>query len=266
MSEDEWPDSPGLAAHQKSVAEISRKYWDWYERQHADPNAPLADWEAPGLTPEERRALIWAAADRDEFEEDPKAAFEEKLRLEALRQERELLVMLGERSLESLPAAVRKLYRQNPNNPSIRALYEATMKEIHERAEDKLRGALLPAVDKMIDLMDCGDEKVELRASTYVFERLAGKTPDVIEHRQDQPFQVVLERVVAGPRVLAERLALPDAGDGPLDAEIVSERISAPRTSQELTERIRAFTDPSVPADEDWAEERAMIRAWKTQS
>lgn len=252
MSDEEWADSPGLAAARASAAEINQRYWEWYEQQHAEPNAQ--PFGGSDLSPEERRALISATAARDEFTEDPRAAFEERLRLEALRQERELLVMLGEKSLEDLPTAVRRLYRQNPNNASIRALYEATMREIHERAEDKLRGALLPAVDRMIDLMDCGDEKVELRAATYVFERLAGKVPDVIEHRQDQPFQVVLERVVAGPRMAAERLSLPTAVDGAIEGEIVSERRSEPKPV--------VMGSLAAMIGDDWAEERALMREW----
>lgn len=254
---EEWADSPVMANFRSHAEQVKKTYWERYENRHAEPDA--RPWAA-SLTAEDRRALIAATADQDEFTEDPRAAFEEKLRLEALRQEKELLTMMGEASLQDLPSAVRALYRQNPNNASIRALYEATMREIHERAEDKLRGALLPAVDKMIDLMDCGDEKTELRAATYVFERLAGKTPDVIEHRQDAPFQVMLERVVSGPRIVAERLALASAVDTPIEGEIVAERISAPKTGVELVSEVRRL------GDDGWDEEMALMRGLKLGS
>lgn len=183
----------------------------------------------PDMTPEERRELIRAYAEEDEIDEDPDWAERERDEIALIRAEKELVTMLGTRSFDTLPAAVRKLYRQNPNDPSIRGLYDATLRELYERTDDKLRGALLPAVDKMVDLIDSKDPAIAFRAATYVFERLRGKTPDVIEHRQDKPFQVILERIVSGPRMAAsERTALPGSEDA-IEAEVVAETHTAPR-------------------------------------
>lgn len=187
------------------------------------------DEEIARATPAERRALIARYAAEDEIDEDPDLADRTRDELAALRAEQELVTMLGQRSFDTLPAAIRKLYRSNPNNPSIRALYDATLRELYERTDDMLRGSLLPAVERMVELVDSDDEAIALRASTYVFERLRGKTPDVVEHRQDKPFQVVLERLVSGPRIAAaERTALEQAAE-PIDAEIVAETTTAPR-------------------------------------
>lgn len=200
-------------------------------RKAAETAAALTrDEELALASPEERRALIARYAAEDEIEEDP--AFAERTRdeLAALRAEKELVSMLGTRSFDTLPAAVRKLYRSNPNNPSIKALYDATLRELYERTDDMMRGALLPAVERMLDLVDSDDEAIALRAATYVFERLRGKTPDVVEHRQDAPFQVVLSRLVSGPRIAAERVSALEPGAEPLDAEIVAESESEPVT------------------------------------
>lgn len=200
-------------------------------RRKAAEKAPALtrDEELALATPEERRALIAKYAAEDEIEEDPEFAERTRDELAALRAEKELVTMLGTRSFETLPAAVRKLYRSNPNNPNIKALYDATLRELYERTDDMMRGALLPAVERMLDLVDSDDEAIALRAATYVFERLRGKTPDVVEHRQDAPFQVVLSRLVSGPRIAAAESERLDRPAEPIDAEIVAETNSGPK-------------------------------------
>lgn len=183
---------------------------------------------SPDMTPEERRELIARYAAEDEITEDPAIAERTRDELAAVHAEKELLHMLGTRSFETLPAAVRKLYRSNPNNPSIRGLYDATLRELYERTDDMLRGSLLPAVERMVELVDSDDEAIALRAATYVFERLRGKTPDVIEHRQEAPFQVIFERLASGPRIAADGRTALEGPETPIDAEIVSEEPSAP--------------------------------------
>lgn len=183
-------------------------------------------------TPEEWRELIARYAAEDEIGEDPRIAERTRDELAALRAEKDLIHQLGTASFDTLPAAVRKLYRSNPNNPSIRALYDATLRELYERTDDMMRGALLPAVERMLELVDSDDEAIALRASTYVFERLRGKTPDVIEHRQDKPFQVVLDRLVSGPRIASPASAALEAAAEPVDAEIVAETPAAPEKPQ----------------------------------
>lgn len=204
------------------------------------------------MSPEQRRARIAELADRDELAEDPVLAERTMLELRAIRDEEMVVQELGARSFESLPAAVRKLYRQNPSNPRIRALYDTVMRELFERTEDTVRGALLPAVEKMVELIDSSDDAIAFRAATYVFERVRGKTPEVIEHRQDKPFQVVLERVVSGPRSVAERLDRPQRETEPEEAEIVAETLSGPISP------VREL----MQGQDDYAEERAIVAEW----
>lgn len=213
--------------------------------------------------------------DDDFYREDPKVWKQESLRLALERQDREFELTLSQRGFQTMPQAIRKLYRQNPSNPRFRELYDSLVRELYERTDDKLQAALLPAVDRMVDLIDDDDPKVALRAATYVFERLRGKTPDVIEHRQDKPFQVMLERVVAGPRSLAAASEAAGREDVPIEAEIVAERLSAAPTgeaseppdsgnaSPEVRRRIRELTTRPFPQVSDvYAEERAMMREW----
>jgi len=210
------------------------RYLDAKRPERTDAEIDASWGLSDDMTPEQRRARIRELADEHEIEEDPRASERAMLELRALRDEEMFASELSKSSFVALPTAVRRLYRQNPNNPRIRALYDQVMQELYERADDTLRAALLPAVDKMVDLMDCGDAKTEFRAATYVFERLRGKTPDVLTVSQDKPFQVILERVTAGPRMLAPAPTADDAATEPLEAEIVAETISGPRTADGL--------------------------------
>lgn len=209
-----------------------------------------------GLPPRERRKAIreWIAyADGFVSPERLRRIEAEKGRILAAQDDEQFATMLSQRGLQTMPQAIRKLYRQNPNNPKISALYDSMVKELYERTDDKLKAALLPAVDKMVDLLECGDEKTELRAATWLIERLRGKTPEVIEHRQDKPFEVLLHRLVTGPRAVAERLDALEGPDSPLEAEIVS---------TELLEGGKAMSQVSGPYDE----EEAMMRTWRRRA
>jgi hypothetical protein len=207
-----------------------------------------------GLPPRERRQAIreWIAYSNGYVSpERMRRIEEEKERIRAAQDDEWFATTLSQRGLQTMPAAIRKLYRQNPNNPKISALYDMMVKELYERTDDKLKAALLPAVDKMVDLLECGDEKTELRAATWLIERLRGKTPDVIEHRQEKPFEVLLHKLVTGPRAVAERLDALEGPDSPLEAEVVSTALLEGSTIV-----------PQVSAG-PYDEEEAMMRTWR---
>jgi hypothetical protein len=207
-----------------------------------------------GLPPRERRKAIreWIAyADGYVSPERLRRIEAEKERILAAQDDEWFATTLSQRGLQTMPQAIRKLYRQNPNNPKISALYDSMVKELYERTDDKLKAALLPAVDKMVDLLECGDEKTELRAATWLIERLRGKTPDVIEHRQEKPFEVLLHRLVTGPRAVAERLTALEGPDSPVDAEIVSTALT------ELRNEVQQVGGGA------YDEEEAMMRTWR---
>lgn len=141
-------------------------------------------------------------------------------------------VAMGEEELSRrYPRLVRKLMKENPLDANIRRLYEGMVRELYERADEKLSGALLDATDTIIDLSQdlSNDASVRLRAATYLLERVRGKTPEVVEVRQDKPFHLVMEGITTGPRpARAERAALPNP-DAPIDAEIVEDPLDEER-------------------------------------
>jgi hypothetical protein len=211
-----------------------------------------------GLPPRERRKAIreWIAyADGFVTPERLRRIEEQKERLRAAQDDEWFATTLSQRGLQTMPQAIRKLYRQNPNNPKISALYDTMVKELYERTDDKLKAALLPAVDKMVDLLECGDEKTELRAATWLIERLRGKTPEVIEHRQERPFEVLLHKLITGPRAAAvwagEGLEPSDPSEDVLEAEVVATAMLGPSTNV------------SAGQDSPYAEEEALMRAWR---
>lgn len=110
---------------------------------------------------------------------------------------------LDDRALAAdYPRALRQLMKDNALVPGMRRVYDEMAQELFARTDEKLRASLLNSVDTMLEIME--DTSVEpaqrLRAAIYVFERMRGKTPDVVEVRQDKPFNMVLERIVAGER------------------------------------------------------------------
>lgn len=225
-------------------------------REEFDPKGKTAPF------PGESRADACARwAEEDELEEDVEAASRAAFEIGALRDEEIFVTQLSQRSLQTLPAAVRRLYRQNPSNPGIRKLHDSLVGELYERMDDELRGALPRAVGRMLDVMENGEKDADrLRAAVYVFERLRGKTPEVIEHRQDKPFQAMLTRLTTGPRpgavVHGDGLNGLPAGEEPIEAEIVAESLTAP------PDRIRELTTRHLDTGK-YGEEAELARTFE---
>lgn len=201
---------------------------EWDGEVETDPQGISAPF--PGET-RAQACRRWAA--EDEIEEDPARASREQQMIRALQDEELFAAELSRPAITSLPRTVRALYKRNPGNPKVKALYEELTAELYARADDVLRGSLLDAVEEMVALMDCGDPAIRLRASTYVFERLRGKTPEVLNVTQDRPFEVVFSRITTGARIAAERVNAVADGEGPIDAEIVPTADSEPGTGTE---------------------------------
>jgi len=243
-------------------AQATKTRDDYYSTP--EPEQPTdADIDAswgftPTMTPEERRALIRQRADDDEIEEDPELAERTKWEIRALREEEDLVAELSRKSLTSLPREVRKLVRQFPNNMKLRALYDRLATELYERTDETLKAGLLDAVDTMLDVMENGEDAQRLKAATYVFERLRGKTPEIVQVSADKPFQVVLERLVTGPR--RARAALEAAeGEEVLDAEVIS---GEAHTGPPEAQKAEKADNGSRTGEDLFGEERAMMREW----
>jgi hypothetical protein len=83
-----------------------------------------------------------------------------------------------------------------------RKIRQRMHRELYKRANDKLHGALLGALDSIVELAtEPGvEDAVRFQAAKYVLERLQGKTPEVHVHSQEAPWEVVLSNVQRGPR------------------------------------------------------------------
>jgi hypothetical protein len=102
----------------------------------------------------------------------------------------------------------------------IKALFH---KELYRRATNTLHSGLLGAVGSIVELASSPhvEDRVRFQAATYVLERLQGKTPDVVHHVQDKPWEVQLSGVRRGPRRVPSERAIEDGNTQ--DAEIVEE-------------------------------------------
>lgn len=111
-----------------------------------------------------------------------------------------------------------------------KAMYDRMIRELFERSDEKLREGLIDAVEAMTKMMtnEEVDASTRLKAATWVFERLRGKTPDVVKVTQEKPFEQVLNHVHRGPR--PERLPQED-GDAVEEPPVAK---STPRAEQSL--------------------------------
>lgn len=90
-----------------------------------------------------------------------------------------------------------------------RKLKHEMYRELYKRADDLLHSGLLGSLQSIIELATepATEDNVRFQAAKYIFERLRGKTPDVMVHTQEAPWEVVLAGVQRGPRpARAERI------------------------------------------------------------
>lgn len=95
---------------------------------------------------------------------------------------------------------------------SVKAAWQAThlpnsirnklRKELYIRADRRMNGGLLKSIDTIMEFatQPYADDKVRFEAAKYVLERLRGKTPEVIVHSQDKPWEIVYSEIQRGPR------------------------------------------------------------------
>jgi hypothetical protein len=108
--------------------------------------------------------------------------------------------------------------RRQPNLVP-KAMYDKMTAELFRRSDERLKEGLVDAVESLVRMI--GDPEVDastrLKATTWMFERLRGKTPDVVEIKQDKPYQMVLTHIHRGPKPDLE----PEPE--PIEAEVVEE-------------------------------------------
>lgn len=134
---------------------------------------------------------------------------------------RMLQLMAGELDIEDLDdEELAKGMTRDPSGkfpkraPSIvpRAMYDKMIKELFVRSDEALRESLMQAVQSLTTIATDSevDANTRLKAATWLFERLRGKTPDVLQVDQAKPYEVLLGTVARGPRPSVA----PDPGAG----------------------------------------------------
>jgi hypothetical protein len=146
--------------------------------------------------------------------EDPEIRKRERKRVEINKQtgsERMRQLLMGEMSVEDLDdeellsGQFRDVNgRMTGRPPAIipKVLHEKMMGELFRRTDQRLQQRLFDVVNVMIDIATNPDESAKDRraAAQWVYERLRGKTPEVLTVKQERPFEIVMEKIVAGPR------------------------------------------------------------------
>lgn len=115
---------------------------------------------------------------------------------------------------------------------SVRAAYHAAKmpnkvrtairRELTKRATQMLEGALLDATGRIIEIATSplSDDKDAMKAAEWIIHRTMGKTPDVVLHQQDKPWEVLVSDISRGSRE-ESRIARGIESNPPLEAEIV---------------------------------------------
>lgn len=83
-----------------------------------------------------------------------------------------------------------------------KAMYDKMQKLLFERSDDLLKDSLLAAAMSIAKIAsdDNVDPANRFKAATWLFERLRGKTPDVLQVNQEKPYEVLIGKVERGPR------------------------------------------------------------------
>ena len=105
------------------------------------------------------------------------------------------------------------------------SVHKRCTQELFKRADEKLKEGLIEAVEVMKGLMNDEDSTPadRIKAATWIYERVRGKIPDVVQHVQERPFEVVFTKVEATRRVRSERTEGTAALESYVDAEEVGD-------------------------------------------
>lgn len=106
-----------------------------------------------------------------------------------------------------------------------RDLYDAMVAEHLQRTQEKLRGQMDVALGTMIDVMtdDTVEPDVRLKASQYLYERVAGKTPERVSVSvRQEPWEEVIGGISQMTRAQSKAMR-----EGAIDAEVVEDPVQA---------------------------------------
>lgn len=109
------------------------------------------------------------------------------------------------------------------------AIHKRCVQELFHRADEKLKESLLDAIGVMQDIMhDNQPDSIvspadKMKAATWIYERVRGKIPEVVQHVQEKPFETIMTKVEATRRVRSERVSGTAALESYVDAEEVTD-------------------------------------------
>lgn len=122
------------------------------------------------------------------------------------------------------------------------AVHQRMVNELFKRADEKLQHSLISVVETMIGVAsgDAYEPADRIKAATWIFERVRGKTPEVIEHRQDKPWEMALGHITLTGGSRAESRAArgldPETGE-PINAPML---VPANETPEQKRQRLLA--------------------------
>lgn len=115
---------------------------------------------------------------------------------------------------------------------SVRAAYEAAKmpakvrnairRELVKRATQMMEGSVLDATKRIIEIATSplSDDKDAMKAAEWLINRTMGKTPDVVLHTQEKPWEVLVADISRGSRS-ESRSARGLESNPPIEGEIV---------------------------------------------
>lgn len=83
-----------------------------------------------------------------------------------------------------------------------REMHDSFISELFKRADMRLQEGLVECVNTMVEIATSPvyEAKDRIKAATWTYERIRGRTPDVVIHSQDKPWEHVLQAIQGGSR------------------------------------------------------------------
>lgn len=115
----------------------------------------------------------------------------------------------------------------NPPRNVPKQLKDAMLKRVFERVDEELKNGIIDCAKTMVQIANSEvyEAADRIKAATWVMERMMGKTPDVVVHAQEKPWEIALTQVTGGSRA-ASRVARGVADEEEIwevEAELVTE-------------------------------------------
>lgn len=113
-------------------------------------------------------------------------------------------------------------FRGRPPEVIPKALHDRMVAELFARTDKRMQARLFDVIDTMINIATSkySEDKDKIKAATFIFERMRGKTPEVLQVTQDKPFMVMFDKIVAGAR--STKFVPNEIGEA-VDADIVED-------------------------------------------